>query len=322
MPTQPTDFSPLVIIYGPTGVGKTDLVLALAEHVSLGIINMDVGQFYTPFGVGTAKPDWKKEPTPHYLFDSINEPVDYTAADYRLDVATLATKLQSEGRMPCAVGGSGFYAYSLFFAHQGVKAPSIALELRDVAVEELWERLNNIDPLRAAAINKNDRYRLERALALWQATGEKPSSKKPFFAPIAQPFCMIGVLREREDLYARINQRTEIMLKQGWIEEVRSLVDTPWEDFLCKKKLIGYPEVFSYVRGTLSYVDLIKRIQDQTRRYAKRQNCFWRMMERNIQQEIALLKNSSSIITSVNLTNRTFDSYIKQLSATIVSLQR
>jgi len=322
VPTEPTASSPLVILYGPTGVGKTDLVLALAEVVPTAVINMDVGQLYTPFGIGTAKPDWKSELTPHYLFDHLNEPLDYTAADYRLEVAQLATATHQQGRMPCAVGGSGFYAYSLLFAHQGVKTPSIAAELQDVATGDLWERLAGIDPERAGAINKNDRYRLERALALWQATGEKPSTKKPLFAPVAQPFLVLGVMREREDLYVRINKRTKLMLKEGWIEEVAGLVGTPWEDFLRKKRLIGYPEVFDYVKGVLSYPDLVRIIQEQTRQYAKRQICFWRMMERNVQQELDARKDSQSAIKTLNLTNRSFDRYIKQLSDDISALQQ
>lgn len=321
MPTQPTTRLPLVIIYGPTGVGKTDLVLALAEHVPLAIINMDVGQMYTPFGVGTAKPDWQKEPTPHYLFDYLNEPLDYTVADYRCAVEKLSQKVHSQGRMPCAVGGSGFYAYSLLFSQQGSKTPSIRADVEAIPTYALWERLCAIDPERADAINKNDRYRIERALSLWQATGEKPSSKKPLFSPVGQPFLIIGVLREREDLYVRINERTESMLKQGWIEEVQALVDTPWEEFLCKKKLIGYPEVFAYVRGTLAYADLVKHIQQQTRQYAKRQLCFWRMLERNVQQELALREDCGSLLTSINLTNVSFDRYIKQLSDAIISLR-
>jgi tRNA dimethylallyltransferase len=322
VPTQRTASTPLVIIYGPTGVGKTDLVLALAEVVPAAIINMDVGQLYTPFGIGTAKPDWKREAAPHYLFDYLNEPVDYTAADYSGEVAKLAAAAHQAGRMPCAVGGSGFYAYSLLFAHQSSKVPSLTAELQDVATEDLWERLNRIDPERADAINKNDRYRLERALAVWQATGEKPSSKKPLFAPIAQPFLVIGVMREREDLYVRINKRTKSMLKEGWIEEVAALVDTPWEDFLRKKKLIGYAEVFDYVKGILTYPDMVRLIQEQTRQYAKRQGCFWRMMERNVQQELSLREKSESMIKTINLTNMPFDRYIKQLSDDMRALQR
>jgi tRNA dimethylallyltransferase len=321
VPTQKTTSSPLVIIYGPTGVGKTDLVLALAETLPATIINMDVGQLYTPFGIGTAKPDWKREKTPHYLFDHLNEPIDYTVADYRIEVANLAAAAHKQGRMPCTVGGSGFYAYSLLYANQGSKVPSITAELQDISTEDLWKQLEAIDPERALAINQHDRYRLERALALWKATGEKPSSKKPLFAPVAQPFLVIGVMRDREDLYVRINQRTKNMLEEGWIEEVAALVDTPWEDFLRKKRLIGYIEVFDYVRGTLTYPDLVRSIQEQTRHYAKRQNCFWRMMERNVQQELVVHKNYTSSIKSINLTNMPFDRYIKQLSDDVIALQ-
>lgn len=321
MPTQKTASSPLVIIYGPTGVGKTDLALALTETMPAAIINMDVGQLYTPFGIGTAKPDWKREQTPHYLFDRLDEPVDYTAADYRQEVATLAAAAHQDGRMPYAVGGSGFYAYSLLFEPQRSKVPSITAALHNRTNEDLWEHLEAIDPERAAAIHRNDRYRLECALALWKATGEKPSSKKPLFAPVAQPFLMVGVMRDREDLYVRINTRTHLMLNGGWIEEAAALVDTPWEDFLRKKGLIGYAEVFDYVRGKVSYPDLVRVIQEQTRQYAKRQNCFWRMMERNVKQELDMREKSESAVITINLTNMPFDRYSKQLSDEISKLQ-
>lgn len=304
---------PLVIIYGPTGVGKSDLATALAQELPSNIINMDVGQLYEPFGVGTAKPDWRNESAPHYLFDHLTKPIDYTVVDYRKELAALIEKGVSDDRISLAVGGSGFYAYSLLFEHQTTLSLKVPTELEQRTTLDLWEELKSFDPLRAAALHQNDRYRIVRALSLWHATGEKPSEKTPLFRPVA-PFFLLGVMRDRQDLYDRINKRTELMLSGGWIDEVQRLVDTPWEDFLRRKNLIGYPEVFDYVRGSLAYKDLVQRIQEQTRQYAKRQCSFWRMLERKANEGIAATGDAKSSVETVNLTSVPFDRYINQLS--------
>lgn len=319
-PTQPYSFSPFVIIYGPTGVGKSDLALALAAKNSITIINMDVGQLYEPFGVGTAKPDWKHEVTPHYLFDHLKEPRDYTVVEYRSDVASLLMQSNQQHRIPVAVGGSGFYAVSLLFEHQAHAAHDLRTTYEAQETESLWQELKKVDPERAAVLHPNDRYRIVRALSLWHATHEKPSSKKPLYKPLA-PFFLLGVMRDRHELYERINARTESMLAGGWIEEVKNLIDTPWEGFLRKKNLIGYPDVFDYVRGRLSYPDLVRTIQLQTRHYAKRQCSFWRMLENMARKGIEKTGDTVSRVAMVNLTSTPVDSYINQLSDEFVAFK-
>src|SRR5271156_1977599 len=103
----------MLIVYGPTGVGKTDLALAIAKRIPAEIINMDVGQFYTPLSIGTAKPDWKQSPIPHHLFDIINNPINYTVNDYRTVLYTTVKEILARGNLPILVGGSGFYLHSL-----------------------------------------------------------------------------------------------------------------------------------------------------------------------------------------------------------------
>src|SRR5204862_4915580 len=105
----------IVIIYGPTGVGKTDVALTLAHHFPSEIINMDVGQFYVPLSIGTAKPDWKKESTPHHLFDIIDSQSNYTVTEYRNKVQTTIKDIINRGNLPILVGGSGFYLHTLLF---------------------------------------------------------------------------------------------------------------------------------------------------------------------------------------------------------------
>ncbi len=107
--------SPILIIYGPTGVGKTDIALAIASRIPAEIINMDVGQFYTPFSIGTAKPDWKNETAVHHLFDSIDTPRNYTVVEYRNVVQEKIKEITARGNIPILVGGSAFYLYTLLF---------------------------------------------------------------------------------------------------------------------------------------------------------------------------------------------------------------
>ena len=106
-----------LIIYGPTGVGKTDLALDLAQHIPIEIINMDMGQFYTPLSIGTAKPDWKNSPVPHHLFDIINEPRNFTVSEYRILFYKKVGEIIERGNLPVVVGGSGFYLHSLLFSN-------------------------------------------------------------------------------------------------------------------------------------------------------------------------------------------------------------
>src|SRR5579863_9779399 len=105
----------MLIVYGPTGVGKTDVALAIAQHIPAEIINMDMGQFYTPLSIGTAKPDWKNSPIPHHLFDIIDTPINYTVAEYRTMLYKTVQEVIGRGNLPILVGGSGFYLHSLLF---------------------------------------------------------------------------------------------------------------------------------------------------------------------------------------------------------------
>ena len=264
----------VLIITGPTASGKTDLSLALASEYDAEIINGDMGQFYAPIAIGTAKPDWQHQSVPHHLFDILDTPSDCTVTQYRRLVCDKVREILARGKKPIIVGGSLFYIKSLFF-------PPVDLPPIDTSLitdeTDLWEQLNKVDPERAKQVHPNDHYRLKRALAIYKTTGTRPSELLPKYCP---PFSAhVMFLDPPTDwLYARINKRTEVMIHGGWIEETQKLLDTEWEQFLIAKGLIGYPEIITWLRGSKKQdelPELISQIAKQTRDYAKRQRTFW-----------------------------------------------
>lgn len=309
----------ILIIFGPTGVGKTTCADHIALSQSIEIINMDMGQLYTPLTIGTAKPDWQSSTVTHHMFDIINEPINCTVTEYRSNITYLIQEIWQRGNLPVLVGGSGFYLRSLFFPPQASASDDDNFTLPYPLGTDLWDELYLIDPDRAQHINKNDTYRIERALSIWHTTGQKPSSFVSHYEPVA-PCKIIYLTRDRDDLYHRINERVLIMLEQGWIDEVKNLLDTPWEPFIMQKKIIGYDDIITYLRTQQtpeSLQKMIATIQQRTRNYAKRQMTYWRMLKKEIEsiyhKNEMIHKTSMLPFTEVNLTTGDLDLYIKRL---------
>ncbi len=294
----------VLFLTGPTGVGKTELSLKIGEAVHGEIINSDVGQFYQPLMIGTAKPEWNTQVVPHYMFDILDSPCNYSVAAYREKVISLIDDICGRGKIPIVVGGSGFYLKSLLFPVQeeGGSSP---------AVSGTWDQLNNIDPVRASKISKNDYYRINRALSLWFATGTLPSHCKPLFCT-EFTYDLVYVGRTRSELYKRIDSRVLSMVQAGLIDEVKSILGSPWEDFIKKKKLIGYNEVIDFIYGKLSFEDMIIGIQSKTRQYAKRQEIYWRHFAKELVAADTLLGRENRLY-SIALPECSIDTYCKEL---------
>lgn len=304
----------MLIIYGPTGVGKTDMALAIAEQIPAEIINMDMGQFYTPLSIGTAKPDWIHSPIPHHLFDIINTPINYTVAEYRTLLYKTINEIIQKGKLPILVGGSGFYLRSLLFPPQGTfqNIDITSLYPKDI---DLWNELYRIDPRRALCINKADTYRVKRALSIWHTTGTLPSSYTPLYNPKAD-FLIIFLERDRKELSQKINARVYEMFKQGWMAEAQALMHTSWKQFIQHKNIIGYNEIFNYLESEKTdkdFLHMINTISAHTRQYAKRQFTFWRKLMREIKQEKQYTGTHIGCLETVNLTNIEIDLYINEL---------
>ncbi len=308
----------IVFIFGPTASGKTALAEQLAAQIPAEIINMDSAQFYRPLTIGTAKSDWQQSPTQHHLFDILDKPEHLTVHAYRQLVLEKIDNIWSRKHVPILVGGSGFYLKSLLFppADTATKKDKGLFDTR--TTEQLWRELQSIDPKRAAEIHPNDRYRLERALAIWYATGKKPSLYKPEFNPPA-PFLLVYLNPDRQELYKRINTRVLQMIDAGLIQEVSNLRNTDWQTFLQEKGIIGYPEVLDYLDGRYTLKETITLIQKRTRNFARKQEIFWRMLKKEIQQ--AQQKEHWGTIMEFDLTLSDHDLYIKQLLDEISKLK-
>lgn len=306
-----------LIITGPTASGKTQLSEMIAEKFSCEIVNADVGQFYTPLSVGTAKPDLSTVSYKHHLFNIIDKPEDLSVVKYRSLVINSIKDICARGKIPVLVGGSLFYIKSLFFPPQEFSDSELSANQTKININELdkiqkWELLQKIDPERASMLHPNDSYRIGRALEIWIKTGQKPSNYKPKLETEIDAL-IIYVQPEIEILKKRICERTIQMIENGgWIEETEKLAGTGWETFLVKKGLIGYPEIFSWVKsGKIKnqLPILVEKIQIQTMQYAKRQRIFWKSFEKEILQ--ACFKSGFLIQTmSVGLPDQKILSHI------------
>ncbi|MBI2774913.1 tRNA (adenosine(37)-N6)-dimethylallyltransferase MiaA [Candidatus Dependentiae bacterium] len=295
---------PAIIIYGPTAVGKTDLAIELARLMNGVMINCDLGQFYEPLSIGTAKPSLDQLDIPHALFDIVSQPRPITAVEYDHLAIQAIKQAEHSKKVPIIVGGSGFYCMSLLFPmNEPMHTKSMPIADRP---PYSWELLEQIDPVRARAIHHNDEYRIKRALDIWYDTGQLPSSSRPQYHPFG-PYIFIMVTREREDLYARINQRADQMLAASngaafnWIKEVQGL-SPEWQQFVSQKKILGYDDVVRFVHNAdhsvRAYTMLRETIAKKTRNYAKRQLTFGAMMVRTL----ASLEDGPPIIP-INLTS-------------------
>lgn len=313
----------IIIIYGPTGVGKSDYAINLAQDIPLEIINGDVGQLYTPLSIGTAKPDWKKEKAPHHLFDIISEPHDFTVVQFRKRVLEICEQVWLRGATPVVVGGSGFYLKSLFFPplpdcynKQMVKEVD---SFKEFSTSDLYIQLQTLSPERACQIHPHDRYRIERALLLARDNPLMVHKLRPSYQELGFAYLFIHFSRERTDLYNRINRRVNQMLKGGWIEEVQALQNTPWQEFLQRKKLIGYDDILSFLHSNQGLKDLENQIAQKTRHYAKRQMTFWRMLEK----ELTVHCVAPSAIEKFLITDetKTYESVHNTVTTFLASLQ-
>lgn len=290
-----------LIIVGPTASGKSWLAEQLAPQIHGQIINADVGQFYVPLTIGTAKPAWRSLPVSSHLFDILHEPTDLTVVEYREAVGNIITDLEGSKQVPIIVGGSLFYSKSLLFPPHSPPDSTTSAHAHDINFEQdtqsLWDFLKTIDPVRAQELHPHDRYRIVRALGIWQQTGMLPSHLKPLFDPLCSTV-LVALMPSYRELGEKINQRTHDMIMHGWIDEAESLMGTEWQDFAVKKGLIGYTELFSWIaqgkqQKTLpAVVDVIAL---RTRQYAKRQLTFLKMFVRQVQEA----QQASSKVRSV-----------------------
>lgn len=274
---------PILTLIGPTGVGKTDLSLQLAERFGAEIISADSRQIYRPLTIGTAKPTPAElARAPHHFIDELDLNEPFSAGRFAEAAATRIAAIRARGREPLVVGGSTLYVEALLHGLADVPETSEATReelmerLRREGSEQLFEELQRVDPASAATMDPTKSQRIVRALEVYEDTG-RPLS---FFHehPPRPPFTFDPVVltRPRDVLYDRINRRVDAMLAAGLIEENRALLVGGHTPTLNPLRTIGYREPMAYLRGEIDYDEMVRRLKQNTRRYAKRQLTWFR----------------------------------------------
>jgi tRNA dimethylallyltransferase len=270
----------VLVILGPTCVGKTQASLKLADIINGEIVSFDSRQVYNFMDIGTAKPTLEeRERVTHHLIDLISPDQKFTAADYGKKSREVIREIVERKRYPIAVGGSGLYLRALiegFF--EGPKANGkirkrLEGEAQKFGEPHLFNRLKEVDPEAAERIHPNDLVRIIRALEVYELTG-KPISiwqREGKYDPFPMSFIKIGLNLSREKLYQRIDQRVDEMMNRGLLEEVKRLNEMGFTLRLKALKTVGYQELFAYLEGQLNLSEAVEKIKQNTRNYAKRQ---------------------------------------------------
>jgi tRNA dimethylallyltransferase len=269
---------PAIAVVGPTAVGKTEISLQLAERLGGEIISADSRLFYRKMDIGTAKPSRAElGRVTHHLIDVANPDEIWNLAGYQGAAIGEIARIQARGHLPLLVGGTGQYIWSVIEdwiipAQAPDERLRQALEhwAAEIGAQALYDRLAGIDPQAAAHIEARNVRRTVRALEVIFSTGRRFSEQR-LKGESPYQWLIVGLIRPREELYRRVDQRIEAMIAQGFIDEVRDLLERGYSADLPTLSAIGYREIGAYVRGEMSLVDAVVLIKRLTRQFVRRQ---------------------------------------------------
>ena len=277
-----------IVILGPTGVGKSSTAVKLAKELGGEIINCDSMQVYKAFNIGTDKiPLDKREGIPHHLLDVVDPSTQFTAADFVALALKAATTIINKKKLPFIVGGTGLYLKALIdgLFPGGKSNPKIRQKLEKEAkkkgLESLRAKLKEVDPVYSQKIHSNDKVRIIRALEIYLST------KKPFSEHFSRTkssvedfnIIKIGLKLERQEIYKRIEQRTDNMFERGLIQEVEGLLQKRIDESSPPFRALGYKHALQYLKKEIPLEEAISLTKRDTRRYAKRQMTWFKKMK-------------------------------------------
>lgn len=271
----------LLIITGPTGIGKTEISLKLANKYKGEIISSDSMQIYKKLDIGTAKVDLDKTDIPHHMVDILEAHENFSVADFKFKAKEIISDINRRGGLPILVGGTGLYINSIVYNLDFTETKAdyeYRDELRKILEEKgskfLYSKLLNLNKDMAEKIHPNNGQRIIRALEILKSGNEKENNFRQENEDYNLIF--IGLNMDRERLYERINSRVDKMIELGLVDEVRSLLDQGLDKNSQSLKAIGYKEVISYLEGEIEYSEMIDLIKKNSRHYAKRQLTWFR----------------------------------------------
>ena len=301
----------VIVICGPTASGKTALSIELAKKINGEIISCDSMQIYKDMDIGTAKPSQEEmQGIKHYLIDFVSPDTRYSVADFKKDAKLAIKKIIKNGKTPIIVGGTGLYIDSLIYEidyHEiqfdETYRKNLEERVKKEGLEKLYNEAKKIDPEAIKKISQNDKKRILRILEIYHTTGktkteqEIESRKKE----VEYDYKVFAIDWERNILYDRINQRVDNMIKQGLVEEVKELLKK-YKTFPTAMQGLGYKEVVEFLNGKITKEEMIEKIKQETRRYAKRQLTWFRKNKQTIWLNGAneMQNNISIILEGIN----------------------
>ncbi len=275
------DMNPLIILTGPTAVGKTELSIRLAKAVNGAVISADSMQVYRGMDIGSAKirPD-ETEGVPHYLVDILDPDEEFNVVIFQKLAKQAMEEIYGRGQIPILVGGTGFYIqavlYDIDFTEQDEDAEfreKYEKLAREKGADWLHERLREVDPDSAELIHENNIRRTIRALEFYEKSGIPISEHNERQRQKESPynFCYFVLDDDRESIYRKIDARVDLMLKEGLVDEVKALRDKGYHRGMVSMQGLGYKELLAWLDGEISYDEAVRLIKRDTRRFAKRQ---------------------------------------------------
>ena len=266
----------IVVIAGPTAVGKTDLSLKLARRIGGEIVSADSMQVYRGLDVGTDKVSPEKSGgIKHYLID-VREPYEsFSVADFVREADRAIREIWRRGKIPIIVGGTGFYIDALLYGIPPLPPRSEAFrrKLEGKSTEELFSLLRKVDPEYAERINRNDRRRIVRALEVYELTG-KPLSHFQRKGERRYRFLAYFIYRNRDELYRRIEDRVDFQIRRGLVEEAKRLLR--FGKGITAFQALGYKEMLEYIEGRMTFDEAVRLLKRRTKEFARRQFTWFR----------------------------------------------
>ncbi len=286
----------IIVITGPTALGKTKSAIKVAQAFNAEIINGDAFQAYKELNIGTAKPSEKElASVPHHLYSIIEPTHNYSIAAYQYNLRAKIKELMVKNKNIVIVGGSGLYIRSALYDYEFLPSKEVDMSnFEKMNNEDLHKHLEEIDPEQAKIIHFNNRKRVLRAIEIYYSTGETKSAliEKQEHKPLYDARFFVRDL-DRDELYERINKRVDEMFEQGLVDEVKSLISKYDSDFHCFQA-IGYKEIIDCLKNNGDLSKAKELIKQHTRNYAKRQMTFIRH-----QFDVSFYKNDEELLKEI-----------------------
>ena len=301
-------FSPVVVMVGPTAVGKSCVAVEVAKAFETEVLTADSRQVYRGMDVGTDKPiPGERQDVPHRLIDLVNPDESFNAGLYRRQALDEIERLYRDRRLPLVVGGTGLYVRTLLKGLCGappadpIVRAALQQEAKDQGHDRLYARLVTVDPVAAARLHPRDESKVIRALEVCQLSGRRMSEFQQEHGFAERPFSalIIGLNRDRDALYRRIEERIDWQLAHGLIAETKQLLAQGYQLDSAAMKGLGYRQVAEHLAGEYDVAEMVRRFKRDTRHYCKRQMTWFRK-EPGIQwltiKELESVQHTSALV--------------------------